>query len=586
MLNNFVEFTNLSEDLCKLVFNYNQAIISLVKEIPGRSWNPTEKYWTIPSKEIGRLALSFKNASILYSLPEGISLPVEVSDLVHINEDIYSISLDEDIKKFNPKTEPMDHQRIWLQQARNKLRNVPHMNAVLLADEQGLGKTKQVYDYVEFNGYRRVLVISCVASAVWNWESEAKKHTDYSCTILGRTKKGNINTGKRQKLLEAIGDLPKVIITNIEVMRTTCLNPKTRKKEFPIPDLIIDGFRKGELDLIVFDEIHKGMSPQSTQGKLIHKMVKQIREINTGKQCKVILLSGTPIVNAALDAYTTLHIGNLVHLPWYQWAQSVCIFGGFNKHEIIGYKDLTSIKQNLGQIMIRREKNLLNLPPKIRTDVNVLMTPQQDKLYKETHLDLLLKQGTCEVNPATSLLRLRQVIDCPTLVDPEFNMSHCEKLNVLLELCESILQTDGTKIVIFTVWVEVIKMLLPYLRKVKNSAGKPIEDVAVFTGSNKQCGVGDREKEKARFIEDPNCRIMLGTVGALGVSHTLTCAQNVIHYQLPYTYSDFCQDEDRCHRKGTTSTVNSYTLLVKDSVDESVKDIVEGKYKLSEFMLN
>lgn len=579
MAPNFVDI-QVSENSVtyNVYFNYNPVIIEIVKSIPGRTWNPDQKHWTIPARELGRLVARLRDAGYSYNLPVGVDLPV-LAGLVEAVEDIDKIPLDSDIADFVFKTEPMKHQRVWLQQARNKLNATPHLDALLLADEQGLGKTKEAYDFALFNGYKRILVISCVASAVWNWMEDAEKHTEFSTTVLGLTPKGKINTSKRVNQLSDFKNLPEVVITNIQFIRTMKVNPKTRKKDYIVPDIIVEAFKSGEIDLIVFDEIHKGVSPTSTQGKIVQKMVKQLRKIPTKNQCKVILLTGTPIVNTALDAYTSLAVGNLVTQSWYQWSQSVCIFGGFNQHDIIGYRDINALKKELNRIMIRREKKLLDLPPKIRTTLYADMSDEQSKLYREVYEEMLELQDLGKTTALTTMLRLRQVIDCPSILDPEFNMRNCSKLQTMLEQCELTLQTEGTKIIIFFQWVEVISEILPYLREL-------CPDVAVYTGSNKRLGVGDRELEKERFKTDPNCRIIVGISGALGVSHTLTMAQSVIHYELPYTYADFCQDEDRAHRKGTKSTVNSYTILVRDSVDMRVKDLVDGKLQLSDFMLN
>ena len=72
-----------------------------------------------------------------------------------------------------------------------------------------------------------------------------------------------------------------------------------------------------------------------------------------------------------------------------------------------------------------------------------------------------------------------------------------------------------------------------------------------------------REQDKQKFINDPSCSILIGTVGALGVSHTLTVANNVIFYDLPWNPATMEQAEDRCHRTGTTSTVNVYSIIVR-----------------------
>jgi SWI/SNF-related matrix-associated actin-dependent regulator 1 of chromatin subfamily A len=95
-----------------------------------------------------------------------------------------------------------------------------------------------------------------------------------------------------------------------------------------------------------------------------------------------------------------------------------------------------------------------------------------------------------------------------------------------------------------------------------------------------------REAHKKAFINNPEYRVIIGTVGALGVSHTLTVARNVIFYDSPWTPADIEQCEDRCYRPGTQNAVNIYTLIVKDTVDETVHEILSKKEGTSQYIVD
>ena len=87
-------------------------------------------------------------------------------------------------------------------------------------------------------------------------------------------------------------------------------------------------------------------------------------------------------------------------------------------------------------------------------------------------------------------------------------------------------------------------------------------------------------------VHNPDYKIMIGTVGALGVSHTLTVARNVIFYDSPWNPSDVKQCEDRCHRAGTTRSINIYTLIVKDTIDEVVHNILSKKEGTANYIVD
>ena len=125
------------------------------------------------------------------------------------------------------------------------------------------------------------------------------------------------------------------------------------------------------------------------------------------------------------------------------------------------------------------------------------------------------------------LLKLRQVNGSPELVDQtlEVNkayLSKNSKLVRLLELVDNIL-ANNEKVVIFSNWVESLRTIYKFL------ATK--HKVCCYTGTMKE---DLREDDKRRFIVDPEYKIMLGTIGALGTTHTLTVANNVIFYDLPW----------------------------------------------------
>ena len=79
---------------------------------------------------------------------------------------------------------------------------------------------------------------------------------------------------------------------------------------------------------------------------------------------------------------------------------------------------------------------------------------------------------------------------------------------------------------------------------------------------------------------------MIGTVGALGTSHTLTAARNVIFYDEPSVPTDKEQAEDRVHRVGTTGTVNIYTILTKDTIDERIHQLCYDRATMAKYIVD
>lgn len=62
----------------------------------------------------------------------------------------------------------------------------------------------------------------------------------------------------------------------------------------------------------------------------------------------------------------------------------------------------------------------------------------------------------------------------------------------------------------------------------------------------------------------------------------MTAATEVIFLDEPWSNAAKEQAIDRCHRIGTTSSITIHTLIAYGTYDEDVHDIVMGKKRLSD----
>jgi SNF2 family DNA or RNA helicase len=184
------------------------------------------------------------------------------------------------------------------------------------------------------------------------------------------------------------------------------------------------------------------------------------------------------------------------------------------------------------------------------------------------------------LNPLAKLLRLRQVNGSPELVDPTISpddpdyLKKNAKLVRLLELLDDAVARDE-KTVIFSNWVEPLRTLYKFISKKYKTCA--------FTGT---MSTEDREKHKKVFMENPEYKVLLGTIGAAGTAHTFTSARNVIFFDDPWNPSDKEQAEDRLHRIGTTESINVFTLVSKDTIDEKVEQILYTKDGIAKYIVD
>lgn len=577
-------------DVYILKFKYDPQLIAMVKNVPGRKWIPENKYWTIPKGHLGWLLNEIKGTAY-----EG-ALQIQSEEAINENASIESTDInlipDADISDVDHYVKEgyklYDHQLAFLKYAKSKGRN-----GFILADDMGCGKTLEVLNYAMYQrkiyNYKHCLIITCVNSAKYSWQEDISKHTNGQEIgyILGTRKKRNgslrFNTTGPDKVEDLVSgrmygkedapELPYFLITNIEALGRTKVG-----RIFTLEEAIIKMINEGKLQMIAIDECHKNMSPQSTQGKVILDIKKR-----TEKAVQWIPMTGTPIKNKPTDVFTPLKlVDGHAFKSYYLWSREFCIFGGYGNHEIMGYKNIPILKDMLQGNMIRRMKSeVLDLPPKIYYTEYVENTPRQQMLY-EAIVDALYQQREeilSTLNPLTAMLRLRQVNGSPELVDDTIVVDDkyivCNaKLKRLMELVDDVIERNE-KVIIFSNWIDPLRTIYKFLSKKYKTC--------CYTGSMNEA---DREKHKRVFQNNPEYKVMLGTIGAMGVSLTLTAATNVIFYDDCWTPADKTQAEDRANRIGSTEPLKVYTLLSKDTVDERVYQILEDKRAISNYIVD
>lgn len=582
-----------NNDTYEIRFPYDPAIIELVKNVPGRAWNPEHKFWSIPLARLGFLVAQFKGTKYEKELKIESQESININASIDEPNKIPDIDISDVTMYVHEGDKVFDHQKDMVKFAKWRYNN-GLKSGFILADEMGCGKTLStmlwaMYMKEHYNA-KHCLIVACVNSAKYNWKLDIEKHTngqEHPYILGSRVKRDgtlDLTRGSKEKYEDlqtmkmygkkGTGPLPYFIIINIEAIRYR------EGKNFLIASRITELINSGEISLIALDEVHRNASMTSLQGKALFKIKRDVK-----KQIQWIPMTGTPIVSKPTDVFLPLRlVDGHSSSSYYNWCQNYCIYGGFGGHEIIGYKNIPQLKSILQPNMLRRlKKNALDLPPKIHYTEYIDNSTYQQKLYDKILEEIKSDKNNIvkSLNPLAGFLHLRQVNGSPELVDSTIDSSSKDylsknaKLARLLEMLEDILAEPSEKVVIFSNWVEPLRTLYKYISKSYK--------VCCYTGT---MSPDDREKHKQAFINDPERRIMLGTVGALGTSHTLTVARNVIFYDSPWNPADIEQAEDRCHRPGTTNSVFVYTLVTRGTVDEKVHEILSRKEGTANYIVD
>lgn len=461
-----------------------------------------------------------------------------------INMNGISLEQKQDKIDFSFKTEPMEHQI-------DGIKFLTERTAGLLADEQGLGKTKQIIDtagILKQQGKITNCLILCGINALkYNWINEIQKHSNESVRLLGNGK----------GVLERIKDIEPAflknffIVTNIESIRDKellkTLNNTTKRYKV----------------MLVLDEAHKCKSPTAVQSKALLK-------INADRK---YALTGTPIMNSPLDIYQVLRFLEVEKHNYFQFINYYAVKGGFMDKEIVGFRNLADLKEITDKVTLRRTKaDKLNLPPKIYTEELLEMGQEQKKLYKEVKAEIVEQLDLLDSftgNPLEILTRLRQVTSCPSILTS--NKVGSIKEDRIKEIMEEL---QGEKVIIYSNWTSVTDRLKETLKEYQ-----PV----FVTGKVSQA---QRIANIDTFKESKDHNLLIGTIGALGTGFTITECHNIVFIDEPWNSALKEQAEDRCHRIGTMGTLNVRTLICRKSIDEKIRDLVIKKSGYADAMMD
>lgn len=548
--------TSLSKLSAFVSFEYDSNLVSIIKSMGTRVYIPDKKTWEIPESAVPMLMSRLHDYDVLLRGEMRHETPESHAQLP---------------SGFVFTTKPYKHQMEGV------IYGLEH-ESFLLGDDQGLGKTKEIIDLAmcrkQTDGLKHCLIICGINGNKYNWADEVKIHSREDSWILGTrfTKRPPIKMieGSTKDKMEDLNNIPHQFfwITNIETLRGGSFKEKQGKRtvmRFPIAEKIQELCDKGIIGMIAFDEAHKAKNPDSQQGKALLSI-----------DCKgpKIPMSGTFVLNNPLDLYLPLRWSGFETHSFYAYKQHYCKMGGFGGKEIVGYKNLDELRSMVSKVMLRRVKgDVLDLPPKVHTIEWVDAYPEQKSLYKDVRDQVRDNIDKVKVHPdpLSEMLRLRQVTGYPGILSSTVTKS--AKMDRMEELVEDEVSVGG-KAIIFSNWSEMTNVIRHKLKKY---------NPAYITG---EVGSVQRMEEKDRFQNDPNCKVMIGTIGALGTGFTLTAAQLVIFVDEPWNRGIKDQAEDRAHRIGTRGTVRVVTILTRDTVDEGVYNLVQKKGKMADLLVD
>ena len=421
----------------------------------------------------------------------------------------------------------------------------------IIADEMGLGKTIQAIGTAELlrkEGLAESVLILCPTSLKYQWRSEIKKFTNADVLVI---------EGSHQKRKEAYNrpEPYKIISYN-----SACNDIKIL----------------GELhtDMLIMDEVQR-LKNWNTQISMA------ARKITSDYS---VVLSGTPLENKLDELYSIVEfVDNFRLAPYYLFKDRHIMTD--ETGQVLGYQYLNEISDKLSDILIRRRKKDVKLQMPKRQDKNLLvpMTKEQQAMHAEWqyYVGILVKKwknhhflsDKDRKRLLMYLSQMRMVCDSTYILDQKTR--HDTKVDECLNLITDITSTEGEKVVVFSQWERMTRLIAKELR----DHGIGFEYLHGGIPSAKRKDLVDN------FMNLPECRVFLTTdAGSTGLN--LQAAATIINIDLPWNPAVLEQRIGRIYRLGQQNNIQVINLVTPFSIEEEMLGKLRFKTSLFEGVLD
>lgn len=455
-----------------------------------------------------------------------------------------------------------------------------HTRNMILADEMGLGKTIQASAFINHlhgkEGVKGPFLVIAPLSTLSHWKKTFEEWTNLNSILYYDT--GSAEGRRICRHFEwnyidistkgSVIPNPKllkfhVLVTSFEVFQTDLLSV-----------LINVPFQ-----FIVIDEAHR---LKNANTKVLH----QLKRL----PCKrILLLTGTPVQNNAQELWALLN---------YIEPNSFRYFDDFTRQfgNLENEEQLKRLQTALRPYLLRRMKDDVesSIPPLQEIIVDVEMTTIQKAYYRAIfeRNKAMLVRGTKNQSFTTSLnnieIQLRKVCNHPFLIkefEEELTRECDDGPKRLMRLVESSgkmilldkmltkMKEDGKKVLIFSQFTVMLKILEEYLRE------------KGYTYEKLDGSVRAAERHKSiEIFNNPAIKrdVFLLSTKAGGLGINLASASVVVIFDSDWNPQNDVQATARAHRIGQQSEVKVYRLITANSYEAEMFERASKKLGLDQ----
>ena len=410
----------------------------------------------------------------------------------------------------------------------------------------------------------RVLIVA-PTSVVAVWPKEFQEFADfkYTCRTL---------LGDKTHRLRELSDLQKF---PFKAMKVAVINYESTWREG-----IFEALQEYDADLIICDESQRIKTHDAEQSKALHKLGDQARY--------KLILSGTPVQNNAIDIYSQYRFldSTIFGENFYKFRNRYAVMGGFNRKQIVGYKDLDGLIKKEHSIAFRITKNeAIDLPEQTFETRKVHFSKKEQELYnrikRDSYAELDSGGQITATTVLTKLLRLQQLTGGFLVKDDASKPEQVSraKLDALSDIIEDYVIGSGKKLVIFARFIAEVKAIIDLVAKLLQ---RGMKQVAIYGDIKKE----DRGDIVKQFQEDPNTTVFIGQIDTAGTGITLTAADTCVYYSKNFNYATYSQSLSRIHRIGQRNVCTYIDLEVDKTIDELISQSLAKKEDMAKTVVD
>ena len=408
---------------------------------------------------------------------------------------------------------------------------------VILADQQGLGKTIQALALLKLHQAEMLPAVIVVPSSValqWHHEILDK------CGVQGFLTQV-IPSGK---VMAAPG-------FNVYIITYDLL------KNEKVFDLVKDNIKT-----VIIDECQRIKDHLSGRAKAVQKICKNAEHI--------IPMSGTPIKNHAGEYFTVLNLVAPRLFPQYaKFIEQDCdsYHNGWG-YKVGGLRNPDAFHAKTKDIIIRRTKDevLPDLPKKFRQFFHCELDRRVNKAYGEALQEL---EDLYYSDEDDAFARNSNMLAIMTKMR---EVTAIGKVDACVEFIDEFLDSSDRKIVIFAHHHTAIALLIAKLNKMLLEDKQMQPCLQVHAGLNQE----KRDAVIQQFKNGKN-RIMIAAQLATGEGLNLQFCSDAVMFERQWNPANEEQSEDRFHRFGQTNPVTCVYMIATETIDEYFTQLVEAK---------